>query len=203
MLRAAGRGQTPLGSSEIKVLLSTAQSLKFCRAPTGMGALWVTVPACPQPLGQPRGSPSFGTAPRRWVLQRLGLYLCAGPCRPGFWGPRAPGAPVPLGLAARRRRRQEQLLQLQREGARKGVGITVRAGENTQGATAPWVMCEHIHHPASDPKMGQKKYRAERVRVRISLLLVPVGQVPGGVLPCGGSGLPPRSAQGPPGRLGQ
>lgn len=97
-----------------------------------MGALRVTVPACPQPLGQPRGSPSFGPALRRWQLQGLGQYLCAGPCGPGLWGPRAPGTPIPLGLTARRRRRQEQLLQLQREGARKGVGIAVRAGEKAQ-----------------------------------------------------------------------
>lgn len=154
----------------------------------------MTVPACSQRLAQPGGcshspAPSFGPAPRRWVLQGLQKYLCAGPWGPGLWGPRAPGAPVPLGLAARRRRRQEQLLQLQREGARKGVGTAARAGEK-----APWLTCEHIHPRASDPKMGQNKYQAGRVGVSSSQILGAVGQVPGCVQPCGGRGCP-RSIQ--------
>lgn len=186
VLREAGRDQTPLGSSEIQVLLITAQSLKLCRAQTGIGALQGTVLACPQPLGQPRGSPSFGTAPRRWVLQGLeAVPLCraglagilgspgAGHSRPA--GPRSSEATETGAASSAAKRRGKKRSGHRSEGRRK----------NTQEATAPWFMCEHIHYRASDPKMGQKKVSGRgRVRVRISHLLVAVGQVPGCVQPC-------------------
>lgn len=81
---------------------------------------------------------------------------------------------------------------------KKRSGHRSEGRRKSPGATAPWLMCQHIHHPAFDPKMGQKKYRAGRVRVRISLLLMAVGQVPGCVQPCGGRGCPhiqPRDLQ--------
>lgn len=110
-------------------------------------------------------------APKRWAPDRLELcpprkYLCAGPCGSGFRGPRAPGAPVPLSLAARRhvRWREEQLLQLQREAARKGVGIAARARESAGGAAAPRLMpalrrsiAEHLTQ-----KWGRKNKKAGR-----------------------------------------
>lgn len=163
-LREVGRGQPPLGSSEIKVFLNSAQSLKFCRgqtaaerdgSTTGVSPCLFPTPCPAQRLPTLPNHPS-GQLPGGGCCTGSWKYLCAGPCGPGLWGPRAPGAPVPLGLAARRRRREEQLLQLQREGARKGVGIAARAGENARGATAPWLTCEHINHRASDPRMGHK-----------------------------------------------
>lgn len=74
-----------------------------------------TTPRCCFP--SPRGSGPFS------VHAPLRKYLCAGPGGPGFGRPRAPGAPIPLHLTARRRWREEQLLQLQQEVARECVSM--------------------------------------------------------------------------------
>lgn len=116
----------------------------------------------PNPLASPEAPHPLGQLPGGGCCRGWRQYLCAGPGWPGFWGPRAPGTPVPLGLAARRRRRQEQLLQLQREGARKGVGIAVRAGEKTPRRPQPLGSCVSTsitEHPTQ--KWDKKKYQAE------------------------------------------